>query len=316
MILRELRRRFTSDTTVVDERARAQPERTAQEQARKARAASSMSALPAAMTPQVRGLPLPAEEITEHTFAKINGGPKKVSVIYNYFQKESTIFKSLESLAAQNWRACGPDDVEVIVVDDGSVNEDVAARLPPHVSYVWQRKNGYGICRAKNTGARLARGEILVFLDPDILVAPGYIDAVIETLHRFGSRTVLTGYVQDYHFVGCPDPRVEFGVWERPGRLTHRFYQLAGGNMAMTRALFAETLGFDEDLIYGGVEYLLFGYHVGKLPDTGIVFLPEMEGRHIPHPPSPAHANPQATWDVVKRKWPEFHEDYVVKGQR
>lgn len=260
--------------------------------------------------------PLPATNIDEHRFPKIISTPKKVTVVYNYFQKESTIFKSLESLGAQDWRECGADDLEIILIDDGTVGENVVERLPAWVHYLWQRKNGYGICRAKNTGAKLANGEILVFLDPDILLSPGYIDAVFNGFRRFGPRAVLCGYIWDYHFVGCPDPRTEFGVWERPDRPTRRFYQLAGGNMAMTSALFSESRGFDEDLIYGGVEDLLFGYHLSKLSGTTVVFLPGMEGRHIPHPPSPAHANPAASWDIVKRKWPEFYEDYIINGLR
>src|SRR5207245_507604 len=124
--------------------------------------------------------------------------------------------------------------------------------LPPPVIYLWQRKHLYGITRAKNTGARLANGRYLVFLDPDILVNEGYLDAVLRGFERYGDRVVQCGYIWDYHFKGCPDPRLEFGVWENPGGVTQRFFQVAGGNMAISRRLFDESPGFDEDLIYGG----------------------------------------------------------------
>jgi hypothetical protein len=259
---------------------------------------------------------IPASDISEHTFAKVCNPGKKLSVIYNFYQKESTVFESLESLRKQNWAECSPEDVEIIVVDDGTQGKSIASMLPVEVIYMWLRHFGYGICKAKNTGARIANGQYLVFLDPDILVNEGYLDSVIRGFDRYGDYAVQCGLIWDYHFPGCPDPRVEFGVWESPNRLTRRFYQVAGGNMAVSHRLFFESPGFDEDLIYGGVEDLLFGYHLSKLEGTTVVFNTEMEGRHIPHPPSAAHADPEKSWSIVERKWPEFYHQYIVQGLR
>src|SRR5262249_1163146 len=154
--------------------------------------------------------------------------------------------------------------------------------------------------------------KYLIFLDPDILVAETYVDAVLRGFDRFGDRVVQTGYIWDYHFAGCPDPRTEFGVWNMADGVSTRFFQLAGGNSAISRSLFFETPGFDEDLVYGGVEDLLFGYHIGQLPRTGIYFNREMTSWHIPHPPSIAHADPQASWKIVKEKDPEFYDAYII----
>lgn len=258
----------------------------------------------------------PVAEITNHRFGKIAGPRKKVSFVYNYYSKADTVFKSLESIDRQRWNGCTRDDIEIILIDDGSPGESIAGRLPDDVVYLWQRKIGYGICRAKNTGARLANGDYLVFLDPDILLAPEYVDSMLEGFAAFGDRTVQCGYIWDYHFVGCPDPRMEFGVWENPGIKTRRFYQVAGGNLAIARSLYFESPGFDEDLIYGGVEDLLFGYHLSKLAGTSIVFNSRMQSKHIPHPPSGAHADPRSSWDIVQLKWPEFYDDYIVRGYR
>lgn len=258
----------------------------------------------------------PSSIIDEHKFAKIAAPGKLISVIYNYFEKESTVLRSIESLDKQNWQRCRREDIEIILIDDGSDANKIATQLPEDVIYTWQRKNRYGICRAKNTGARLANGDYLVFLDPDIMVGPGYFDSILNRFEEFSDRLVQSGYIWDYHFQGCPDPRTEFGVWVRPDRPTHRFYQIAGGNLAIARKLFFETPGFDEDLIYGGVEDLLFGYHLSKLPGTSVMFNRSMETWHIPHPPGGAHADPVKTWEIVKRKWPEFYRDYLEWGLR
>jgi len=259
---------------------------------------------------------MPARVISEHRYGKVMGGQKLLSIIYNYYKKDTTVFQSLDSIKNQAWAQCTQNDVEIILVDDGTPGEPIADQLPEDVIYVWQRKIGYGICRAKNTGARLANGAYLLFLDPDILLHSDFLDSMLQGFRTFGERVVQCGYIWDYHFVGCPDPRVEFGVWSKPNRLTRRFYQVAGGNLAISRSLFFETPGFDEDLIYGGVEDLLFGYHLSKLPATAVMFNDRMQSRHIPHPPAGAHTDPRKSWDMVQLKWPEFYDEYIVKGFR
>jgi GT2 family glycosyltransferase len=254
--------------------------------------------------------------VENHAFGKVAGPRKKISVILNYFQKETTVFACLEALEKQNWDMCKSDDVEIILIDDGSEDTTWISQLPEKVIYIWQKKNRYGICRAKNTGAKIANGEYLVFLDPDIVVDANYFNAMLNQFKQHGDALIQCGYIWDYHFEGCPDPRLEFGVWENPNRLTNRFYQLAGGNMAISRELYDKSPGFDEDLIYGGVEDLLYGYHLGQISNTQIMFNQEMLSWHLQTPPSGAHSNPGKTWDIVKMKWPEFYEEYITKGIR
>ncbi len=247
---------------------------------------------------------------------RVNNQDVLVSIIYNYYMKASTIFTSLERLQNQALTRCSAAEIEIIIIDDGSEGENIGEQLPHNVTYLWQRKFQYGIARAKNTGAKIANGHYLVFLDPDILISEHYIEAMLEGFATYGDDIVQCGYIWDYHFQGCPDPRTEFGIWENPDRPTQRFYQVAGGNMAIVKNIFQRTPGFDEDLIYGGGEDLLFGHNYGKLPGASVYFNRQMESWHIPHPPSPAHASPQKSWEIVKDKHPEFYEAYIVKGLR
>src|SRR5437588_324356 len=57
----------------------------------------------------------PASLIAEHRFAKVASKRRKITVIYNYYKKESTLFKSLDSLERQSWQLCKPEDIEVIL---------------------------------------------------------------------------------------------------------------------------------------------------------------------------------------------------------
>jgi glycosyltransferase involved in cell wall biosynthesis len=239
-----------------------------------------------------------------------------VSIILNYFEKKSTIFDVLDSLEKQELSRCAPRDIEIIVIDDGTDGEDTRHKLPSHVTYVWQHKNGYGIARAKNTGAKLAAGRYLLFMDSDVLAGRHLIDAMLEGFDRYGDHIVQSGYIWDYFFPGAFDPRTEFGVWENPNRPTRRFYQIAGTALAIASDVFRRTPGYDESLTYGGVEDLLFGYQYGRLPEAAVFFNRKMECWHIPHGPSLAHANIEKNWEIVRSKFPDFYDEYIVQGLR
>ncbi len=265
------------------------------------------------------------------SFCLVNNPNIVLSFVINYYAKESTIFSVLDTIASQSLHSCTADEIEVIIIDDGTEGETVSDEFLPKVIYLWQRKIAearYGICRAKNTGAKIANGKYLVFLDADICVSAGYVEAALAGFKKHGERVVQCAYIWDYLFEGCPDPRTEFGVWENPNLPTKRFFQVAGGSMAISKKLFLESGGFDEELVYGGVEDLLFGYQLSRLRRTAVCFNREMECRHFPHPPSIAHAmtsettwkskldHPGKSWDIVKTKYPEFYDRYIVQGLR
>lgn len=258
----------------------------------------------------------PAAPIAEHRFAKAYRPDTLISVIYPHYDRPDVLLRSLERLRRQDWVGCRESEVEIIVVDDGSPADVLCGTLPEDILYLRQRRHGFGASRARNTGAKLANGRYLVFLDPDILVGPEHLSNVLKLFRTFGDRTVLSGYVSSYYYAGSPDPRCQFGVWERPDRPSRRFYQLITGNLAISRALFLETPGFDEDLVYGALEDTLFGWHVGQLSDTTILFSTGMRAEHVPHPPGPAHADDARTLKIIQRKWPAFHRDYVELGKR
>jgi len=86
-----------------------------------------------------------------------------VSVIIATYNFGHYIEEAVDSVLAQ-----GVDDIEVIVVDDGST-DDTCVRITnlgdPRVRLVQLEKVGVGA--ARNEGLRLARGKYLAFLDAD-----------------------------------------------------------------------------------------------------------------------------------------------------
>jgi glycosyltransferase involved in cell wall biosynthesis len=86
-------------------------------------------------------------------------------------------------------------DFDIVVADDGSgpqTAEVVQAwreRLGERVAYVWQPDQGFRKARVENLAAREAQGELLVFLDGDLVPRRGFVPAV---RHAFRPGWFLT----------------------------------------------------------------------------------------------------------------------------
>jgi len=91
-----------------------------------------------------------------------------ISVIIPTYNEGEDLIKCLESLSRQKG-----EDFEVIVVDDGSTDGSIS-KVKDRISD-WRLKglkilnqSHKGAGAARNFGARLARGDILVFVDADM----------------------------------------------------------------------------------------------------------------------------------------------------
>ncbi len=71
---------------------------------------------------------------------------------------------------------------EVIVVDDGSRDETLELPKLVRNARVLRRAASEGFLASCNWGAREARGELLVFLNNDALVRPGWLEALVAAL--------------------------------------------------------------------------------------------------------------------------------------
>jgi glycosyltransferase involved in cell wall biosynthesis len=128
---------------------------------------------------------------------------------------------------------------EVIVVDDGST--DGTGRIAKEHGAEVLRVEHRHISATRNSGARNARGEILIFVDADTLVSAANVREAIESVRsgavgggcvpQFEGRLPLWWKLSGFAFVGA-------------GRLL----TLAGGACQFcTREAFAATGGFSEE---------------------------------------------------------------------
>lgn len=101
----------------------------------------------------------------------------RVSVVIPCYNAEAYIGATIESVMAQ-----GVDDLEIIVVDDGSHDGSVqrVRSAFPAVRVVQQPNQG--VAAARNHGLRLARGEWIAFVDADDIWLPGKLAAQFAQL--------------------------------------------------------------------------------------------------------------------------------------
>ena len=115
----------------------------------------------------------------------------KYSVIIPTYNREPLLAEALRSV-----QAALPDCSEVIVVNDGTEFERRTCDLIETLGAVAVKtKGGLGAGAARNIGADCARGQWLLFLDDDDLIAVGYWQAVARYIDaHFQSTDLAYGF--------------------------------------------------------------------------------------------------------------------------
>lgn len=114
-----------------------------------------------------------------------------LSVIVPVRDGERYIADALASLA-RNARS----DIEVIVVDDGSV--DATGQIAADFAGVSVMRHDapVGLADARNAGLTLASGRYVTFMDGDDWVAPGYLARLVDAIDGLGCDFVRVDHVQ------------------------------------------------------------------------------------------------------------------------
>ncbi len=101
---------------------------------------------------------------------------KSISVIIPTYQREKALKDSIEDVLAQDY-----PDFEVLVVDQTANHKpEIEAYLQERAKankIRWFRLKWASLPGARNYGVRRAKGEIILFIDDDIKLEPGYLQA-------------------------------------------------------------------------------------------------------------------------------------------
>ena len=119
-----------------------------------------------------------------------------LTLVVPIYNMEKYLARCVDSLLSQTCR-----DFEVVLVDDGSTDssgalcDSYAARYPELVRVI-HKPNG-GLSSARNAGIDAARGEWIVFPDPDDWVEPDYVEAFLDFQRQFRVQLVCLGLYVD-----------------------------------------------------------------------------------------------------------------------
>jgi GT2 family glycosyltransferase len=212
-----------------------------------------------------------------------------------------------------------PADTEVIVVDNGSTDDSAALvreRMPEACLLVNETNRGFAA--ACGQGAERARGEILVFLNQDTRMEPGWLEALMEPFQDpsvgLTTPTILwmdaPGRVQfcgqDVHFTGLVFARRFGGPWAsllgaRPAEVA----AVSGAAFAIRRSVWEKLGGFCETFYMYYEETDLSwrarraGYHCLHVPES-IVY----HAGRLDRPSSIAlYCSFRNRWLMVWRNW-------------
>lgn len=103
-----------------------------------------------------------------------------VSVIIPTYNRTRFISEAVESVLAQTY-----SDYEILVVDDGSIDntKDVLLPYQDKVIYIYQKNQG--VSAARNTGIRNSKGKYIAFLDSDDMWLPEKLEKQVEILDKY-----------------------------------------------------------------------------------------------------------------------------------
>lgn len=94
----------------------------------------------------------------------------KASVIIPYYDRFDHLEQTLQAALTQS---LSKNDYEIIVIDDGS-SQSIEKRVPSHVRLI--QTFHHGAAAARNGGIAVANGEILIFLDSDMVVGQSFVE--------------------------------------------------------------------------------------------------------------------------------------------
>jgi len=208
-----------------------------------------------------------------------------ISVVIPTYNRKPILEKCLRALEQQQFPPDSPvRDYEVVVVDDGSTDGTVAwlqeeAAIYPHVRLFEQAHRGPAA--ARNLGVESAQGNVIIFIDSDLVVLEGFLQAHASTLlaeqQRVGSDRLFT-YGRVINTCNFDDPTAE------PYKLTDfSAAYFATGNVAIARHWLESAGLFDTRFQLYGWEDLELGVRL-KQQGLKLIKCPEAVGYHW-HPP-------------------------------
>lgn len=176
------------------------------------------------------------------------------SIILPTYNRISSLESCVRGIAALDYPRA---NFQIIIVNDGGVDipSSLVAAWQKELDLILLKQENRGPSAARNLAVRHARNEWLAFIDDDCVPRPGWLtqlaaalsttpDAILggKTLNGFehniyseASQCLLSFLIEYYH---------------RSGRVTAQPSFFPSNNLAMSRRIFEQAGGFDEQMLF------------------------------------------------------------------
>lgn len=221
----------------------------------------------------------------------------RISVVIPTYDRPGDLRELLYSIKRQTIKP-----LEVIIVDDtpSLVIKDLCDEMSDKlrkagISTVYLKNpKRRSTATARNMGAEIARGDIILFLDSDVILYKDYIENIVKVFEEHPYALGVQGFevrkrtkkfsllIRSWHkiqrdifFLSIPT-QDSCRLFEYPVILTRiiKCEWLAGSNMAWKKEVFSE-FSFDENL--GGYAYMedvLFSHQIFRRNPNGLLITP------------------------------------------
>jgi glycosyltransferase involved in cell wall biosynthesis len=161
-----------------------------------------------------------------------------VSVIIPVYNGEAFLAEAVASIQRQAYQP-----LEIIIIDDGSTDNtaQIARSFAGNVRYVFQSNRGPAA--ARNRGLRMARGNVIGFLDADDLWPDNRLNPQLAYLAAHPQTEVIQGHIQYIRAAENMENGFEFEKFAKP------FTALSVVSALFRRSVFDEVGFFDEALL-------------------------------------------------------------------
>lgn len=198
----------------------------------------------------------------------------RLSVIIPTLGREQVLLDTITALLGQL-----PGDGEIVVIDQTREHlphtERELQQWAGAGTIQWLRPAFQSIPRAMNAGICAARGDTLIFVDDDVIPAPGFLEAHCEACMA-GPRRIHAGRVlQPWH---CDGSRPLEGLAGREPGVIEEFI---GCNFSVARAFALELGGFDERFVQVAYRFEADFAERARRSGGEVYFLPQAELRHL-----------------------------------
>jgi glycosyltransferase involved in cell wall biosynthesis len=214
--------------------------------------------------------------------------PLTISIVTPTLNAERYLSECLVSVQLQAWA-----HLEHLVVDGGST--DGTERVVRASDAVWLSRPGLRQAAAINAGLRVARGEVVAWLNADDLYAPGTVAFIAE---RFASEPDLDVVLGDCDVIDAAGNR----LWElHPGRYDYRRL-LRRGNSVAQPAVFLrkrvfEQVGYLDETLDFAMDFELWL----RLRGLRVTYVRRTLAAFRWHSTSKTATNMSANWDELIR---------------